>query len=391
MGIAYFPTGGPSFHVFIFYFFSLMIWAHIEIFRAYRRATGPKKSFLKLFGISTAVAIGSASVNYFLWYDIPIKPWTTPIASIYSFYITFLLIKGKFFNLKIFTFEFAASIILLILFIQLIFSKKLVGGSVQWVTYGMLIMVAVIIIRSGMHEKSYRNKIESLNTALKDSIHRVINNLNIPVIIFKTDTSIVYANKKASDFFQNNPHTLYASIGEFIDSANNPAFDSYIREYLKNGTDKFVTIMQHPLIRQVEIQFAPFPLEHDERGAILMIHDRQPPWGTVFRADTFEPLSDAAVKIFDVESKKLVEAKVTDKLGRFGFMASEGTYVIQAEKKGFRAGPPDNGIGYLGETITITDDNLMDLNVNILVDPETKKRVPRKLRPSALSYPHAWS
>lgn len=75
---------------------------------------------------------------------------------------------------------------------------------------------------------------------------------------------------------------------------------------------------------------------------IIGIRKRTKPWGTVYDAFTKKPIPFAKVKLMD-EHSRVLETKIADKEGRFGFLVSaqtltgEGVKIqLSAEKKGYR-------------------------------------------------------
>ncbi len=75
---------------------------------------------------------------------------------------------------------------------------------------------------------------------------------------------------------------------------------------------------------------------------IIGIRKRAKPWGTVYDAFTKKPIPFAKVKLMD-EHSRVLETKIADKEGRFGFLVSaqtlteEGVKIqLSAEKKGYR-------------------------------------------------------
>ena len=62
---------------------------------------------------------------------------------------------------------------------------------------------------------------------------------------------------------------------------------------------------------------------------------RRKPWGRVVNNLTGRPIEGAVVKILDNDCRKVKETQVTDKEGRFGFLVTPGSYLIQASRGGF--------------------------------------------------------
>ncbi|MEK7641253.1 MAG: carboxypeptidase-like regulatory domain-containing protein [Patescibacteria group bacterium] len=62
---------------------------------------------------------------------------------------------------------------------------------------------------------------------------------------------------------------------------------------------------------------------------------RRKPWGRVVNNLTGRPIEGAVVKILDNDFRKVKETQVTDKDGRFGFLVTPGSYLIQVNRGGF--------------------------------------------------------
>jgi hypothetical protein len=116
---------------------------------------------------------------------------------------------------------------------------------------------------------------------------------------------------------------------------------------------------------------------------VIGIKRRSKPWGTVYNALTKKPISFAKVRLLD-EHSRVLESKIADKEGRYGFLVSaksltgEGMQIqLIAEKKGFRfpsgrVKPPTDTIlydnVYVGGIKTIQTSEAA--NFDLPLDPE---------------------
>ena len=62
-----------------------------------------------------------------------------------------------------------------------------------------------------------------------------------------------------------------------------------------------------------------------------------PAFGTVTNAQTKEPVTQAAVRVFSTEFNKLLETQVTGPRGRFAFVVHPGSYYLLIKKPGYRS------------------------------------------------------
>jgi len=65
-------------------------------------------------------------------------------------------------------------------------------------------------------------------------------------------------------------------------------------------------------------------------------------WGIILDAKTGKPLAGTVAKIYSPEYNKMLEAQVTDRHGRYGFLAGNNIYYISASKGGYEETKTDN-------------------------------------------------
>ncbi len=65
---------------------------------------------------------------------------------------------------------------------------------------------------------------------------------------------------------------------------------------------------------------------------------RQKPksWGVVYDLDNRKPIKNAVARIFSPQHNRMLEAQVTDKYGRYGFLVDNNAYFIVASKEGYQ-------------------------------------------------------
>lgn len=66
--------------------------------------------------------------------------------------------------------------------------------------------------------------------------------------------------------------------------------------------------------------------------SLLGLRKKRKPWGTVYNSITKNVVDLVIVRLFDKHTNRLIETQVTDKAGRFSFLAPPGQYYITATK-----------------------------------------------------------
>ncbi len=69
---------------------------------------------------------------------------------------------------------------------------------------------------------------------------------------------------------------------------------------------------------------------------LLLTRRRRQNWGIVYNSITKKPLDLAIVRLFDANTNRLVTTRVTDRKGRYQFMAKPGRYYLEIGKKEHR-------------------------------------------------------
>ena len=100
---------------------------------------------------------------------------------------------------------------------------------------------------------------------------------------------------------------------------------------------------------------------------VFVKRKNQQRWGTVFDIDTKRPIPATKIVLFDEKMREL-ETTYSDKDGRFGFLAREGKYKIDAYKKNYKAfvdKVQDEIYGnlYRGDIIEIKGDEVLHVNL----------------------------
>ncbi len=119
---------------------------------------------------------------------------------------------------------------------------------------------------------------------------------------------------------------------------------------------------------------------------LLLERRRRKKWGVVYNALTKQPLELVIVRLLRADTRALVQTRITDKLGRYGFSVKAGSYLLEVVKPGF-AFPTqflkDDMIDgeyvdvYHGLPITYTADGVIDTNIPI--DPSAAEIPPKNV------------
>ncbi len=107
----------------------------------------------------------------------------------------------------------------------------------------------------------------------------------------------------------------------------------------------------------------------------LGMRKKAKPWGVVFNSQTGQPISFAVVRIYEKQYNRMLQRSVSDREGRYGFLAKPGEYYIVASKSGYTFPPKQKVAGfyekiYLGASFKIETKD-QSIVFNIPLEPVT--------------------
>jgi len=120
---------------------------------------------------------------------------------------------------------------------------------------------------------------------------------------------------------------------------------------------------------------------------LLLGKRKREKWGGVYNSLTKLPIDLALVRLFNAETNKLMQTRVTDGQGRYAFIVDRGKYRLEAQKanlvfpsvllKGFKNDGSKLDI-YHGEVIEVTEKNSL-ITANIPLDPVGVTKTPGRI------------
>ncbi|MFC1632801.1 carboxypeptidase-like regulatory domain-containing protein [Patescibacteria group bacterium] len=90
-----------------------------------------------------------------------------------------------------------------------------------------------------------------------------------------------------------------------------------------------------------------------------------PTWGMVYNFITGKPVRGALVRIYDAQYERLLDSKVTNRRGRYGFLVGQNEYLLDAAKVGYQFPAPEKkkSHDYLGGKFTPHDSVKLDIPI----------------------------
>lgn len=165
------PDAGPFYTHFTIYFFAIVIFAQIILYKAIKNLPQKERPRLWLVFFSSLVGfIGGGSV-FFLTFNVPWPPYPIALFAFYPIIITFAILRYKLFDIRIISTELLTGIVWIVLLFRMILSNDTQDQIVSAIILALMTFFGTLLIKSVYREVEQREKIEHLATQLEDFIH----------------------------------------------------------------------------------------------------------------------------------------------------------------------------------------------------------------------------
>jgi photosystem II stability/assembly factor-like uncharacterized protein len=238
-------------------------------------------------------------------------------------------------------------------------------------------------------ERGNKDKISNLNPATDDFGQSQISitseeSGSTTIKVYTRDTNLLIATLNLDVTSLSLAGKITNTMKNIISSISNNPVAKKIASYTEPIASAVAIISALPIIANVlgsiPSVFNFFSYLSVSTLEALGIKRRRKPWGRVYDAITGKPIDLAIVRIFN-DKHKLIETRVTDFEGRFGFLVSKGKYIVSVLKEGFhfpsqiaktRAEHVNekyqiSSETYFGHPIAVEDNS--NVNLDIPIDP----------------------
>lgn len=208
--------------------------------------------------------------------------------------------------------------------------------------------------------------------------------------IFKVNNNVVNSNVKLIKVAENLLETVQTisqlSVQKITDITNDPNVQKTATEIVTpavvgiTAVGTVAAVSWFNLISLLRFLFL--------QPLMLFGRRKREKWGMVYHTLTKLPVDLAIVRLFNVETNRLIQSKVTDGQGRYAFIVARGKYRLEVQKanlvfpsvllKNFKNDGEKLDI-YHGEVIEVTEENSL-ITANIPLDPIGEVKTPGRIR-----------
>ena len=101
LSFPFWPTAGIAYGPFLAMFGGLTVYAHILMYKSYRRLSGFERNQIKYVFLGTAIGFIGGSTNYPLWYGVPVPPVGNALVAVYVFMVAYSIIKYRLMDIRV--------------------------------------------------------------------------------------------------------------------------------------------------------------------------------------------------------------------------------------------------------------------------------------------------
>ena len=190
----------------------------------------------------------------------------------------------------------------------------------------------------------------------------------------KSVASVVKTTRQVTNATINNP-----TVEKINDVAQDPVMvASTVSSVAAAATVGFTGATGASLLTYLQFLFT--------QPLMLITRRKKRGWGVIYNSITKRPVDLSIVRLYNFETKKLVQTRVTDKMGRYQFIVKPGKYFLEVSKKDYKYpaellnraeidGEYQNV--YYGEPINVGEDGI--INNPIPLDPDKKMETGRQI------------
>jgi signal transduction histidine kinase len=250
-GFSFWPKPGIMYHPFLLMFVYLSLYSAWLSFKALKTEPSKiKRLQIKYMLFGVAISIAGGSTNYFLWYDIPIKPYGNIFASTYVITTVYAMIRYRLMDIRIIIRKIITYfIIILILAIPFVLEKYLDNNAqffkINHASIEIFFLIVLVIFIPVLYDRIQKfvnarvyAEVYSTKDALTKFAQRINNNIRLDDIVklsienlvenFGLDRATVLLHEDS--YHRYNPYT---PIGQNQVANISLTCDSELVKYLK--------------------------------------------------------------------------------------------------------------------------------------------------------------
>ena len=167
-GFQFWPKPGLVYAPFLVMFLGVSAYAiYLSVKALKKEKSSVRRAQIIYMLLGIAISIIGGSTNYFLWYDIPIKPYGNIFASTYVIFTVYAIFKHHLMNIKAIVTELLTGLIILVILFEVFISKNTFEFVLRIIFLILVTIFGYLLVRSVNKEIKQREQIQRIAKKLK--------------------------------------------------------------------------------------------------------------------------------------------------------------------------------------------------------------------------------
>ncbi len=176
-GFLFWPVPGIAFHLSLIWWALVIIYAHWQLFQAYRHEKGVHRKQYRYLLIASAIGFSGGATNFPLWYGIELPPFGNIFVTIYVAIVGYTFLRYHLMEFSVFVEKGLSYFSLLLLVSQpvypvLLIAQKSIFGSIS-LRYSMVQLIVHILTVAGAYQMKLGTRGAVARTILKGREYRL--------------------------------------------------------------------------------------------------------------------------------------------------------------------------------------------------------------------------
>lgn len=176
-GFLFWPTPGLAFHLSLVWWAVVILYAHWQLFQAYRHEKGVHRKQYRYLLIASAIGFLGGATNFPLWYGIDVPPFGNIFVTVYVAIVGYTFLRYHLMEFSVFVEKNLSYFSLLLLVSQPVFpllliAQKSILGSIS-LRYSVVQLLVHLLTVAGAYQMKLGNKGAVARTILKGREYRL--------------------------------------------------------------------------------------------------------------------------------------------------------------------------------------------------------------------------
>ena len=172
-GFPFWPKPGEAYIPYLMYFSLYPLYSIFLSYKELKKVPEVKKKQIKLMLFGMVITIIGGSTNYFLWYDIPIKPYGNIFASTYVVFTVYAILRYHLLDIKVIATELFVGFLLVVSMMKIFIVDSTRDMIIEIFLFLVIGVLSYILVRSMNKELQRKEELQTMADDLASANQRL--------------------------------------------------------------------------------------------------------------------------------------------------------------------------------------------------------------------------